>query len=130
MFALCDESFAIFSLSRDNSYPFLLGANTALYGAFVGSTILGTLMTEFLPQIVIDSFGVAFYAAFLGMLLPSIKYHHQLILLVVLTAALNWLLQQFLPASWSVILAMVLGAFFGVFFIKDESAPAEEEHNV
>lgn len=126
-FALCDESFAIYALSKDDSYPFLLGANTALYGTFVISTVVGCLMTGFLPQIVIDSFGVAFYAAFLGLLLPSVKHNARLIALVLATAALNWLLQRFLPASWSVILAMVLGALIGVFFIEDQATPAREE---
>lgn len=125
-FALCDESFAIYSLSDDDSYPFLLGTNTALYVSFVGSTIIGTLMTSVLPQIVIDSFGVAFYAAFLGLLIPSIKKSGKLIILVLLTAILNWIFQQLIPASWAVILSMMLGAFIGVFFV-DDIAPNEEQ---
>lgn len=129
-FALCDESFAIYSLSDDDSYSFLLGTNTALYVSFVGSTIIGSLMTTFLPQIVVDSFGVAFYAAFLGLLLPSIKYNNRLIILVIITAVLNWLLQYFLPASWSVILAMIFGAFIGVFFVDDEIDQTEKEGNI
>lgn len=129
-FALCDESFAIYSLSSDDSYPFLLGTNTALYISFVGSTIIGSIITSFLPQVVIDSFGVAFYAAFLGLLLPSIKHNTKLIVLVVITAVLNSLLQCFLPASWSVILAMVLGALIGVFFIDDEVIKNEKEETL
>ena len=38
-FALCDESFAIYSLSEDDSYPFLLGTNTALYLSFVAARL-------------------------------------------------------------------------------------------
>ncbi len=125
-FALCDESFAIYSLSDDNSYPFLLGTNTALYISFVGSTIIGSLITGFLPQIVIDSFGIAFYAAFLGLLLPSIKHNARLIVLVVVTAILNCLLQYFLPASWSVILAMILGALIGVFLVDDDAVKEDK----
>lgn len=118
-FALCDESFAIYSLSEDDSYPFLLGTNTALYLSFVGSTFIGSVMTGFLPQIVADSFGIAFYAAFLGLLLPSVKGSGRLVLLVAITAALNWLLQLCIPASWSVILSMVAGALAGVFIVED-----------
>jgi 4-azaleucine resistance transporter AzlC len=121
-FALCDESFAIYSLSENNSNNFLLGINTALYGSFIISTLVGSLMTGFLPQNVIDSFGIALYAAFLCLLLPSIKHNLQLIMLVVGTALLNWLMQFFLPPSWSLILAMVLGAAVGVFMV-DEEAP-------
>lgn len=121
-FALCDESFAIYSLSRDESYAFLLGANTALYGTFVLSTVVGCLMSNILPQIVMNSFGIAFYAAFLGLLLPCVKHNIRLIALVLITAALNWLLQCFLPASWSVILSMMSGALMGVFLVEDETA--------
>lgn len=129
-FALCDESFAIYSLSEDDSYSFLMGTNTALYVSFVGSTVIGSLMTGFLPQIVIDSFGVAFYAAFLGLLLPSVKHSLRLLLLVALTGALNWLLQLFLPASWSVILSMVLGALIGVFLVDDNTVSEKKEGTV
>lgn len=125
-FALCDESFAIYSLSADDSYDFLLGSNTALYLSFVGSTVVGCLMTGFLPQIIIDSFGVAFYAAFLGLLLPCVKHHRRLILLCVLTAVINWLLQFIFPPSWSVILAMIGGALYGVFFVPDENTTESE----
>jgi predicted branched-subunit amino acid permease len=109
-------------LSENNSNNFLLGINTALYGSFIISTLVGSLMTGFLPQNVIDSFGIALYAAFLCLLLPSIKHNLQLIMLVVGTALLNWLMQFFLPPSWSLILAMVLGAAVGVFMV-DEEAP-------
>lgn len=129
-FALCDESFAIYSLSEDDSYSFLMGTNTALYVSFVGSTVIGSLMTGFLPQIVIDSFGVAFYAAFLGLLLPSVKHSLRLLLLVALTGALNWLLQLFLPASWSAILSMVLGALIGVFLVDDNTVSEKKEGTV
>ena len=126
-FALCDESFAIYSLSEEDSHLFLLGINSALYGSFILSTMIGSLMTGFLPQIVVDSFSIALYAAFLGLLLPSIKHNHRLIVLVVGTGLLNWLLQIFLPASWSLILAMVLGAAIGVFYIKDENSLTQGE---
>lgn len=129
-FALCDESFALYSLSGDDSYSFLMGTNTVLYGTFVGSTMIGCLMTGFLPQIIINSFGVAFYAAFLGLLVPRVRYSQPLMILVVITAILNWLLQRFLPASWSVILSMVLGAFIGVFFIENSLVLTEEEESL
>jgi len=129
-FALCDESFAIYSLSEEDSYFFLLGINSALYGSFIASTVIGSLMTDFLPQIVIDSFSIALYAAFLGLLLPSIKHNFQLIFLVVGTALLNWLMQFFLPPSWSLILAMVLGAAIGVFVVEDEIPLVDGEGTV
>jgi predicted branched-subunit amino acid permease len=129
-FALCDESFAIYSLSEEDSHLFLIGINSALYGSFIVSTLIGSLMTGFLPQIVVDSFGIALYAAFLGLLLPSIKHNLRLIILVTGTGLLNWLLHFFLPASWSLILAMVLGAAAGVFAMEDDPPLIEEDEFV
>ena len=126
-FALCDESFAVFSLSDNSDYSFLLGSNTALYVSFVGSTIIGSFITGFLPQIVVDSFGIAFYAAFLGLLVPGIKHNVKLIMLVIITGLLNCIYQCFLPASWSIILSMISGALIGVWLVDDETLVAERE---
>lgn len=126
-FALCDESFALFSLSEDDSYPFLLGLNVALYVSFLLSTAFGSLITSVLPQIVIDSFGVAFYAALLGLLLPGVRGRSRLTALTALTALLHCLLGFVLPSSWSVIFAMILGALLGVFFVPDEAEGNEEK---
>jgi predicted branched-subunit amino acid permease len=82
-------------------------------------------MTGLLPKIVIDSFGIAIYAAFLGLLLPSVRESAQLVILVVITALINWFLQCFIPKSWSVILAMILGASIGVFLVDDETISTE-----
>ena len=126
-FALCDESFAVFSLSDNSDYSFLLGSNTALYASFVGSTVIGSFITSFLPQIVVDSFGIAFYAAFLGLLVPGIKHNVKLIMLVIITGLLNCIYQCFLPASWSIILSMISGALIGVWLVDDETLVAERE---
>ncbi|GEM_PF-773500 len=121
-FALCDETFAVFSLSRNHTYPFLLGANTLIYIVFSTSTAIGTILTDFLPPLVEKSLGIACFAAFLGMLLPSVRNNARLIALVALTAALNSALQFFLPVSWSIILSMLLGAAIGTCFVKEPVA--------
>lgn len=117
-FALCDESFAIFSLSGKQSVSFLLGTNTALYATWVISSAIGCVINQFLPEIIVNSFGIAFYAAFLAMLIPSVSKNGRLLLLVCLTAVINTLLQLFLPASWAVIISMVLGAVIGTGLIE------------
>lgn len=126
-FAICDESFAVFSLSEENSYYYLLGINTALYVIYMASIIVGALITSFLPEIVISSFVIAFYAALLALLIPSIKTENKLIILVVVTGILNFILQKFIPSSWSVILSMIIGAAFGIYYIDDETLGLEKE---
>lgn len=124
-FALCDESFALFSLSGNQSAAQLLGANTALYGIWVLSSAAGCVLGQFLPEVVSKSFGVAFYAAFLAMLLPNTAKSRKVALLVLLAAGMNTAMQLFLPVSWAVILSMVISTAIGTFFVEavnDEQA--------
>jgi predicted branched-subunit amino acid permease len=118
--AFCDESFAVFSLSGKGSLHFLFGANFILWVGFLLATIVGCLLTEFLPPLVIQSFCIAFYAAFLALLLPSIKHRWRLIALVILTALLNSLFYLLMPSSWALVVSMLLAAAIGVFFVRDE----------
>lgn len=124
-FSLCDESFALFSLSGSRSASYLLGSNTALYGTWVLASALGAGIGQFLPEVVAKSFGVAFYASFLALLLPSVRKSRGIILLVLLAAGMNTVLQLFLPVSWSVILSMVASAAVGAFFVE---VPDDEQN--
>ena len=121
-YALCDESFAVFSLSEDKSFPFLMGCNTLFCSTWIGSTALGVVLNNFLPPIVADSCAIAFYAAFLAMLIPVVRKSIPILMLVLLTGAVNALLQTFLPSSWAVVFSMVGCAAIGTFFV-----PAEKE---
>ena len=125
-YALCDESFAVFSLSEDKSFPFLFGCNTLFCTTWIGSTALGCVLNNFLPPIVADSCAIAFYAAFLAMLVPVVRKSLPIFLLVLLTAAVNALLQLFLPSSWAIIFSMVGCAALGTFFVPMERDEEKE----
>lgn len=115
-FALCDESFAIFSLSGRYNAEYLLGINTILYATWLLSSFAGCMLGQILPQIVSKSFGIAFYAAFLAMLVPNVAKNKKLICTVLLTAVVNAVLQIFLPMSRAVIISMLVGAAAGTLF--------------
>lgn len=121
-YALCDESFAVFSLSEEKNFPFLMGCNTLFCSTWIGSTALGCVLNNFLPPIVTDSCAIAFYAAFLAMLVPVVRKSIPILLLVLLTGAVNALLQVFIPSSWAVVFSMVGCAALGTLFV-----PAERE---
>lgn len=124
-FALCDESFALFSLAGSHGAAHLLGVNTALYGTWVLSSFTGCMMGQLLPQFVSKGFEIAFYAAFLAMLVPNTMKSRGIFHLVLLTAGMNTVLQLILPDSWAVILSMVIGAAVGTFFVEVESNEQE-----
>lgn len=126
-FTITDESFALFSFSQEKNLSFLLGANLTLYVAWVGGSAAGCMINAFLPDIIADSFGIAFYAAFLAMLIPSVNKNVRLLLLVCITALMNTLLQLFLPSSYAIIISMILGAAIGTFFVdlKEEKTDGQ-----
>ena len=125
-YALCDESFAVFSLSEDGDFPYLFGANTLFCSTWIASTALGCLLNNFLPPIVADSCAIAFYAAFLAMLVPVVRKSLPILLLVLLTGGVNALLQLVLPSSWAVVCSMVGCAAIGTFFVPMESKEVEK----
>lgn len=125
-YGLVDESFAIFSLSHEKSYAYFLGINTMIYITFVVMTILGATLNALLPAMISNSFAIALYAAFLGILIPGVRGRRPLVIVVVFTAILNYLLHLFLSLSWSIIISMAVGAYIGVLLLEKEAASYEQ----
>lgn len=128
-FSITDESFVLFSATEeeDKSALFLLGLNSVIYVSWVVATILGCLASDALPPLVSDSLGIAFYAAFIGILIPNIKKNLRIGVLVITTVIINTLLSKVLPSSIAIILSTLLGAGIGMQFIKEESKEEVEE---
>lgn len=127
MFGNTDESFAIFTTEREENctLPFFVGVALSTYLIWNGSTLLGALALDFLPEIVLASTGIAIYALFITLLTPKVNGNLRLAGLVVLTGLCNMLLGRFMDSSWALIISTLLCAFLGVFFIEDK--PGEEE---
>ncbi len=127
-FGVTDESFAIFTTTKEeNSTPYYFaGLISVTYSAWVFGTIAGCAASQFLPALVSRSLGIALFAMFIGLIIPNIKKNMQLGLLVILTALLNVVFSQFMPASWAIICATLVGAFLGVFFVKEEAEGAAQ----
>src|SRR5699024_5458246 len=121
-YGLVDESFAIFSLSENKSYAYFIGINTIIYITFVGMTIVGATLNNILPPIISNSFAIALYAAFLGILIPGIRGRRPLVVIVIFTAILNYVLHLFLSLSWSIIISMLVGAYAGVLLLEKQAA--------
>lgn len=122
-----DESFAVFTTAQieHRSVWFFLSMGLATYAAWFTGSVLGSLLTDFLPAILSDSLGIAIYALFAALLVPSLPGNGRLALLVLLTAFLNTLLGQIMAQSWSLIVSTLLCAMVGVFFVEMDE---EEQH--
>ena len=119
---ITDESFAIVGATPKDkcTVHFILGIITVTYGSWIVGTIIGAFASVFIPEIVSNALGIAIYALFVALLVPGIKKDIRLIVLVIFTAILNAVLTYFIPSSWAIIASSIIGALFGVFFVKDE----------
>lgn len=121
-FGVVDESFAVFTTGPegDRTLPRFLGLFTDVYAAWVLAAVLGVFSADLLPQILLDSMGIAIYAIFIAILLPGVLKNRRLALLVLLTALCNGVLSRFLPSSWALIVSTLLCAAVGVCFVDPE----------
>ncbi len=121
-FGITDETFALFSLEKEGraSVGYMLGLITVAYSSWVGGTALGAFVSGLLPKTVSDSLGIALYALFIALVVPDVKKSLRLMLVVGITAILNILLCLWLPQSWAIITATLVGAAIGVFVVDDE----------
>lgn len=127
-FGVTDESFAIMTTREDSgkgSGVFFLGLITLTYSSWVFGSLLGAVLTDFLPEILTASFAIALYAMFIALVVLGMKKNGKLALLVLITALCNTLLSTMMASSWALIVSTLLCAGVGTFFV-DLDEPEEE----
>lgn len=119
-FGVTDESFAIFTTGKDGpkSAWYFIGLITVTYLSWISGSAIGAVASALLPDVLAASLGIALYAMFIGLLVPSLKHNARLALLVAGTAVLNTVLSRFMASSWSLILSTLAGAAAGVLFVN------------
>ena len=118
---LTDEAFGVTLASGQLSFPFLLGAELSVFVSWNLSTLVGSLLSEAVPDPVALGIDFVFPVAFLALLIPLLKRRSELI--VALTsggAALG--LMTYVGSSVSVLLVGVLGSLLGAWLTRDEKA--------
>ena len=131
-FGVTDESFAVFTTESEENADvwFFLGLVLGSYSAWVIGSLVGALFSSLLPERLSMSLAVALYAMFIGLLLPNLRGNAKLLILAVMTAVFNSIFCLFMASSWALILATLLGAFIGVFFVDiEEKEDKANEHN-
>ncbi len=123
-YVVCDESFSLFSLSRkqEDDAAYLGGLNTSLHFSWVLGTLLGAMMMNLVPPRMMDALGIAIYATFISMLMPSLQKSLRIVTIVVFTAFVNTLLSQTMPGGTAIVLSMLIGAGFGTL-LPEEKKP-------
>ncbi|GAB6098222.1 AzlC family ABC transporter permease [Halanaerocella petrolearia] len=124
-FGITDETFSVSSLRPEEELApyFILGLNLISYSAWVGGTALGVFLGTKLPPVIQSSMGIALYAMFIGLLIPSIKESIPLLTVALLAMAINANLNQFtsLSEAGSIIITTMIASLLGaLLFSKEE----------
>jgi len=129
MFGTTDESFAVFTTEKKENctLAFFAGVVITTYLSWNVGTLLGALLSDFLPEIVTASLGIALYAMFISLLTPKLVGNMRLTALALLTGLCNLVLGRVMASSWALIVSTLLCAFIGAFFVKTEDKGEEAQ---
>lgn len=118
-FGITDETFSLASLKEEDlGAAFLLGLNFTAYAAWVVGTALGVLLATGMPAALQASMGIALYAMFIGLLLPSMKKSIKVSMVALSAGITNIILHDYISTGWSIIVATIIGAIIGSLVFK------------
>lgn len=125
---LTDETFAVSALhkkqaKKENSMFFYLALILIAYLSWVFGSLAGALLGEVIPSQLSDSMGIALYAMFIGLLVPSVKKEWRLGLIAILAMILNYFFSRIvgLDTGWAIVLATIFGSLAAIPLMKEEA---------
>lgn len=127
-FGITDETFVVSTVpDKENTAPatispaYLGGIITMAYSCWIGGTIVGSVFGGLIPLSIATSLGVALYAMFIGLLVPSIRRSWRVASIALISAAIAWTLEwgplpPALDGGWAIIIATIVASALGVLF--------------
>lgn len=119
-FGITDESFMVASTRNEEklSPMFLLGLNLIGFSSWNIGTMIGIFLGTGLPDSIQSSMGIALYAMFIGLLIPSIKKAKPVLVVtlvaVLINSILHWIpLFSGISSGWGIIITTILTALIG-----------------
>lgn len=121
-FGITDETFAVASIERKGEInpKFMLGLNLMAFSFWNIGTLAGLLMSSWMPEYIISGMGIALYAMFIGLVVPSMRTASPILIVSLAAMAVNSVF-YFVPAlsfvspSWSMIISTISAALLGSF---------------
>lgn len=123
---LTDEAFAVSAFHPEEAKEkhgalFYLGIILIAYLSWVFGSLLGGMLGEVIPANLSQSMGIALYAMFIGLLIPSVKKNIKVGLIAVLAMFINFICVELgLSSGWSIVIGTVVGGMSGIFLLKEE----------
>lgn len=112
-FGLTDETFSVASMKEGTvSTAYLCGLMFISYASWGINSGIGFVLGASLPTTVQESMGIALYAMFIGLLIPSLKRHRKVLYLATLAAIVNSICYatQMISTGWSIVISTLISA--------------------
>ncbi|WP_408009597.1 AzlC family ABC transporter permease [Pseudalkalibacillus sp. A8] len=126
-FFITDETFSVAAVQKGNiQAAYMLGIGLIAWSSWVVFSGVGYLIGSGLPTILQESMGIALYALFIGLLVPSARKSLKVILLASIAAVVNSILTFSTPMStgWTIIISTLFAAVLIELLWKGEKADA------
>ena len=124
---LTDETFAVSSLHTKEANMakgsfFYLALFLTAWLSWIFGSLLGGVLGDIIPEKLNQSMGIALYAMFIGLLVPSVKKELKVGLIAVCAMLLNSLFSLFVSDGWAIVLGTVLGGSLGMVLLEADKA--------
>ena len=122
---LTDESFAVSALHtkevehKHGSYFYMALFLTA-YISWITGSFIGGVLGEIIPEQLSQSMGIALYAMFIGLLIPSVKKELKVGCIALVAVLINVMCSQFMSDGWAIVCGTVIGGLSGLYFLREE----------
>jgi predicted branched-subunit amino acid permease len=130
-FGITDEIFAV-SMQREKelTFPYVLGLMlTPIVGWTLG-TLTGAVANSILPTVLTDAMGIALYAMFIAIIVPSAKEEKNVLIAVVMAIVASYLFTYLpgirnLSSGWATIIITVSVSLIAAVIFPVEEKEAE-----
>lgn len=123
---LTDETFAVSALhpkeaKEENGALFYTALILTAYFSWILGSFLGGVLGEVIPEKLSQSMGIALYAMFIGLLIPSIKKELKVGLIAIIAMLINALcIQLGMSTGWAIVFGTVVGGMSGIHLLKED----------
>lgn len=124
---LTDETFAMSSLhpkeaKEEKGALFYAALILTAYFSWILGSFLGGVLGEVIPEKLSQSMGIALYAMFIGLLIPSVKKELKVGLIAIVAMLINTLFGLFMSDGWAIVFGTVLGGISGIYLLKEDQS--------
>lgn len=123
---LTDESFAVAAFNPKEANEkhgalFYVGIFIIAYLSWVTGSLFGGLLGDIIPATLSQSMGIALYAMFIGLLIPSVKKNIRAGLIAILAMLINFLCVEIgMSSGWAIVAGTIIGGMSGIFLLRGE----------